>query len=191
MKRYAYLRRAGDCWQLADFEDRQPVDSPAEVAGIMVSRLDFAVQAIELPAMAEKEVEGFLTYRIRSLYPGHLEQTAFDYRLLVFEGKRYAVLFLFQRDTLEEYRQAAGGRPLFCSFSLLLPLLGLQRASADLTCLFWHDAWVEALVLPEGRPPRTLASKRSGDASADLNQVLSLASADLTGSDCLVICPAQ
>jgi hypothetical protein len=136
-------------------------------------------------------VEGFLTYRIRSLYPGHLEQTAFDYRLLVFEGKRYAVLFLFQRDTLEEYRQAAGGRPLFCSFSLLLPLLGLQRASADLTCLFWHDAWVEALVLPEGRPPRTLASKRSGDASADLNQVLSLASADLTGSDCLVICPAQ
>ena len=128
MKRYAYLRRAGDSWQLADFEDRQPVDSPAEVAGIMVSRLDFDVQAIELPAMAEKEVEGFLTYRIRSLYPGQPDQTAFDYRILARGGKRYAVLFLFQRETLEEYRRVAAGRPLFSSISLLLPLLGAKRA---------------------------------------------------------------
>jgi hypothetical protein len=191
MKRYAYLRRAGDSWQLADFEDRQPVDSPAEVAGIMVSRLDFAVQAIELPAMAEKEVEGFLTYRIRSLYPGQPDQTAFDYRILARGGRRYAVLFLFQRETLEEYRQAAAGRPLFSSISLLLPLLGAKRPEGDLVCLFWGDTWLEALVLREAEPPRSYAGKRGSGAAAELDQLLSLAAVDLSDTDCLLVCPEQ
>jgi hypothetical protein len=149
------------------------------------------VRVIELPAMPEKEVEGFLTYRIRGLYPGHAAQTAFDYRLLARDGRRYAVLFLVQRETLEEYRRVAGGRPLFPSLSLLLPLLGPQRAGADLLCLFWQDTWLEILVLSKAQAPRTLASKRGADPAADLSQVLSLASADLAGSDCLAVCPAQ
>jgi len=191
MKRYAYLRRAGDSWQLADFEDRQPVDSPAEVSGIMVSRLDFDVQAIELPAMAEKEVEGFLTYRIRSLYPGQPDQTAFDYRILARGGKRYAVLFLFQRETLEEYRRVAAGRPLFSSISLLLPLLGAKRPDGDQVCLFWGDTWLEALVLRGAEPPRSYAGKRGAGAAAELGQLLSLAAVDLKAADCLLVCPEQ
>jgi hypothetical protein len=191
MKRYAYLTKSNGAYRLIGFDDRQPVAAPDGQAAIMASRLDYDVQIIELPAMADKEVEGFLTYRIRSLYPGHPEQTVFDYRLLARGGKRYAVLFLVQREILEECRLAAGGRPLFSSFSILLPLLGPKRSGGDLICLFWHDAWLEALVLREGEPPRSFASKRSRDASADLNQVLSLAAADKRAAEYLVVCPEE
>jgi len=191
MKRYAYLQRAGGTWRLTGLDDLKPVDSPAEVAGIMVSRLDFVVQAIELPAMSEKEVEGFLTYRIRSLYPGQPDQTAFDYRILTRGGKRYAVLFLFQRETLEDYRRAAAGRPLFSSLSVLLPLLGARTPDGDMICLFWHDAWLEALILKEGEPPRSYAGKRGAGASSELDQLLSLAAVDLSNAHCLLVCPEE
>jgi hypothetical protein len=188
MKRYAYVTRTGGGFALAGFEDRQVLGSPAEVAGVMVSRLDFDVQAIELPAMPEKEVEGFLTYRIRSLYPGQPERTAFDYRILARGGKRYAVLSLFQRETLEEYRRLADGKPLFSSLSILLPLLGPKPAGRDLACLFWHDSWLEALVLREGQPPRSYAAKRGAGPASELDQLLSLAAVDLSKADCLVVC---
>jgi hypothetical protein len=191
MKRYAYVSRSAGGFQLAGFDDRQPLDSPAEVAGIMVSRLDFDVQAIELPAMAEKEVDGFLTYRIRSLYPGQPEQTAFDYRLLARGGKRYAVLSLFQRETLEQYRRLANGKPLFSSLSLLLPLAAARRPGKDVAVLFWHDAWMEALVLRDGAPPRAFARRRGAGPKAELDQLLCLAAVDLSNADCLLVCAAE
>jgi len=188
MRRYAFGTRRGGGFALAGFEDQQPLDPPAEVAGIMVSRLDFDVQAIELPAMPEKEVEGFLTYRIRSLYPGQPEQTAFDYRILARGGKRYALLSLFQRETLEEYRRLAAGKPLFSSISILLPLLGPRPSGRDLACLFWHDAWLEALVLREGEPPRSFTAKRGAGPASELDQLLSRAAVDLANADCLLVC---
>jgi hypothetical protein len=187
MKRYACVTRSGGSLALAGFEDRQPLDSVAEVAGIMVSRLDFDVQIIELPAMPEKEVEAFLSYRIRGLYPGQPERTSFDYRILARGGKRYAVLSLFQRETLEEYRRLADGRPLFSSLSLLLPLLGSMPTGRDLACLFWQDTWLEALVLREGQPPRSCVVKRGAGSASELDQLLCLAAIDLSKADCLAV----
>ena len=191
MKRYAYVTKTSDGLKLAGFEDRQAVRSAADQAAIMASRLDFDVRVIELPAMGEKEAEGFLTYRIRSLYPGQPDQTAFDYRVINRGGKRYAVLFLVQRGTLEEYQKVAGGKPLFASFSVLLPLAGKGRSEGNVTCLFWHDTWLEALVLREGEAPRCFAVKRGGDSAADLSQLATLASADLASADCVAVCSEE
>ncbi len=191
MKRYAFLSRRGGNCRLVGFENGRPVGSPSALSGVMISRLDLDVRLLELPAMPEKEVEGFLGYRIRGLYPGHPEETAFDYRLLDRDGKRCAVLFMTRREILEECRSAAAGRPLFPSLSLLLPLASLHRAGRNRIGLFWHDGWLEALVLSKGEPPRTLVHKLGADPAADLAQVLGLAADDLTDTDCLLICPAQ
>lgn len=194
MKRYACLAKADGAYRLDGFDDGRPISSADGLAAVMVWRPDLAVQAVELPAMAEKEVRGFLTYRLRSLYPGRPEQTEFDHRVLTFAGKRYAVLFLIQRSILEEYRRVVGGRPLFPSFSLLLPLLARRRSAGrrsarSLVGLYWHDAWVEALVVREGEPPRCVTAQRGGAPEAELEQILSLAKVDLREADCLAVCP--
>ena len=40
----------------------------------MLDRLDFDLRFVELPKLGDHEVEGFLKYRIASLYPGHPEK---------------------------------------------------------------------------------------------------------------------
>lgn len=195
MKRYACLAKADGAYRLDGFDDRQPLPSADGLAAVMVWRPDLAVQAIELPAMAKKEVRGFLSYRIRSLYPGQPAQTEFDYRVLALAGKRYAILFLIQRSILEEYRRVTGGRPLFPSLSLLLPLFARRRSAGRVNArsrvgLYWHEAWVEALVVREGEPPRSVTGQRGGAPAAELERILSLAKADLREADCLAVCPA-
>ena len=66
----------GGAYRLEGFDDGQPISSADGLAAVMVWRPDLSVQAVELPAMAEKEVRGFLTYRLRSLYPGRPEHSS-------------------------------------------------------------------------------------------------------------------
>ncbi len=189
---YAYAVKADGAYSLFTFEGLQPLDSGGACRAVMMRRTDIDVQVVELPAIGEKEIGGFLAYRIRSLYPGQPDQTAFDYRIVSRAGKRFAVLFLVQRETLEAYRALAQGRPLFASFDLLHPLLTRKLAAGDAVLLSWHDAWIEALLLAGDKPPRSLVIRRSDDPEGDFAQVVKAATGENgTARKWVAVCPDQ
>jgi hypothetical protein len=121
-----------------------------------------------MPALSPHEIPGFLAYRVRSLYPGQPEDTAFDHEVLSWGGKRYAVVFLVHRQVLQEHRRVAGGRPLFLPHSLLVPLVRRASPARVTIALLWHAAWVDALVLQPGKPPRSVTLPRTGGVAGDL-----------------------
>lgn len=126
-----------------------PADGEVAFDAVLVSRLDCDVRFVDLPPVPEREVEGLLTYRLRSIYPGDPSETVFDYRLLGEGKQRQAVLLITRRETLRRYRAVAGGRPL------LLPITMLDRivqGRESVRVWFCAGEWLEHLVFRNGRP---------------------------------------
>lgn len=174
MNRYAVAVGSNGSRNLVGLHDLQPLATPSGIRAVMMARPDVNVQVIELPAVPEAEIAGFLAYRIRSLYPGQPDETSFDHRVLKWAGRRYAVLFLVRRPVLDEYRRVAEGRPLFLPYFLIAPLVRSPRPGRVTVGMLWHPAWIEALVLPPSGPPRSHLLPRTGEAAADLERLEAL-----------------
>jgi len=170
MTRYAVAVGSNGSRSLVGLEDLRPVASASGLRAVMMARPDIVVRVIELPALDHREIAGFLAYRIRSLYPGQPDETAFDHQELTWGGRRYAVLFLVHRQVLEEHRRVAGGRPLFLPHSLLVPLLRRASPARVTVALLWHAAWIDALVLEPDKPPRTVTLPRTAGVAGDLER---------------------
>jgi hypothetical protein len=136
----------------------------------LMSRLDFDVKVIELPRLGEKEIEGFLKYRIAGLYPGHPEQTAYDYRILEWKKTRYAVLFLTRRATLEAYRADAGDRALVLQYLFVQPYLKEILKEDGIALIVAKDC-IEALVFRNGASPAVSLWKRTKRLAADIAKI--------------------
>jgi len=173
VKSWAQAAKSGDSYRLFSLETGEPLSSGAEVCGVMMSRPDFDVHVVKLPGLPEAEIEGFLRYRMRALYPGQPEETAYDYQILGRNGQRLAVLFLTRAATLEAYREAAGGRPLFLPFSLFRSLcrknLGGRSGYA-----YWGDSWIDVMVSTRDEPCRARLLKRTEDPGGDLERLREL-----------------
>jgi len=140
----------------------------------MMDRLDFDLKVVELPKLGEREVEGLLKYRIAGLYPGHPEQTAFDYRILQRGKTQFAFLFITRRSALESYRALAGGRPLFLPYLLIQPYLKeFERENIAFLVLF--PLYLEIFVFHGSEPPAVFVAKRSKRLATDLATVRRLA----------------
>jgi len=174
MTRYAVAVGSNGSRGLVGLEDLSPLTTVSGVRAVVMSRSDILVNVVELPSLSPREIEGFLAYRIRGLYPGQPDETEIDYRVLSWGGRRYAVLFLVQRQVLEEHRRAAQGRPLILPYSLIAPLLHRPAPNRTTVGLLWHATWIDALVLEPGTPPRSVALPRAGSVAADLDRLESL-----------------
>jgi len=114
---------------------------------LLMSRLDFEVHVLDIPPVADREIEGLIRFRLRSIYPGSPRETAFDYRVMRRGPVRRAVVFITRRKTVDAYRGAAGRRSLFLPCLLLLdhaPKAGNLRAWV------WHGTWAELLLFHNG-----------------------------------------
>ena len=156
---------------LVGLADLQPLASASGLRAVMMSRTDVVVQIIELPTLGQHEIAGFLAYRMRSLYPGQPGDTALDHQVLSWGGRRWAVLFIMGRQLLEEHRRVAGGRPLLLPHMVLVPLLRRAAPGRTTVGVLWHAAWIDALVLEPGKPPRPVMLPRAADVTADLDRL--------------------
>lgn len=174
MTRYAVAVGSNGSRSLVGLADLSPLTTVSGLGAVVMSRSDILVKVVELPALSPHEIVGFLAYRIRSLYPGQPDETAVDQQVLTWGGRRYAVLFLVQRQVLEEHRRVAEGRPLILPYSLIAPLLRRPAPGRITVGLLWHATWIDALVLEPGMPPRSVALPRTGSVAADVDRLESL-----------------
>jgi hypothetical protein len=146
--------------------DGRTLEKGEQFDALLPSRLDFDIRIIKLPAISVREIDGFLRYRSRSLYPGQPGETSIDYSLFNYSGDRYAVLFLAKSTSVESYLQAAGGKPL------VLPLSAykfyLKRFFRQtVVCSFWHRDWIDLFIPASEKNMRSTVIKRGGTFERD------------------------
>jgi len=93
----------------------------------MIPPSDIDVRGVKLPAVKNRDLRDFLQYRLRSLYPGNRDLTAFDYLLHDSGDSREAFLCICRSDVLASHQAAAKGRKLIVPLSLLMPVLASYR----------------------------------------------------------------
>jgi hypothetical protein len=144
--------------RLSRAEDGSALDGRSRLDAALLSRLDFDVHILEIPPIAEQEIEGLIRFRLRSIYPGNPQETSFDYRVARSGRTRRAVVFICQRKVLEKYRIAAGQTPLTLPYTLIARL---ARNRGDLCVWCCRGDWTELTVFSGGLPVSSSVQKRT------------------------------
>jgi hypothetical protein len=126
----------------------------------LMRRTDFIMQDLEIPPVPEREIEGLIRYRLRSLYPGNPDDTSFDYRLLQpdknLRRTQRAFVFIARKTVIDASRQRAGHRPLALPFTLLkriVPRTGSFRAWV------FDATWAEHILFQDGVPVSSVVQR--------------------------------
>ena len=147
MIRLGYAAAGNDTLRIGLLENGSPLNGGPHVGGILLSRLDFDVQILDVPHLPDKELEGLVRYRLRSLYPGNPKDTVFDYRVERDGQRREVVVFVSRQVILERYKVTAEGTPLLLPYALIHET-GMMRKN----CRIWfcHAEWAELMVFRAG-----------------------------------------
>jgi hypothetical protein len=157
-------------------------------APLLMSRLDVDLRALEVPPVPERDLEGLIRLKLRSLYPAHPQETVFEYRLARRGAARSAVVFISRAATVREYQAAAGRRPLVLPYQLIarrVPRRGPFRA------WFCHETWAELLVYRDGVLASSTVVRRARGEPLDLEAEEGRLPADSRMGPLLVIASAD
>ncbi len=186
MKKPAFFRKENGNYTVYAFDRKTELSSIDDVTALMVERPDVDIKVVKIPPIKEDEIPSLLKYKLR-IYPGHPEDTVFDYRVLTDKTQKYAVLFIMDKKVLETYQNAAGGKPLFLPYSLVQPLRK-SYAKPKLSFLFMHDYWIEMLFYNGGVIESSSVVKREGKLKQNLRKLGALFPADREDLTCIVVC---
>jgi hypothetical protein len=145
----AYAEIADGFYEIFHFEKNHPLGPSKHFSALMMARPDFDIKSVELPPVSEQDIQNLLKFKLRSLYPGNPDATVFDYTLLSRKNKKYAVVFITQKKTIETYRNLSRGRPLFLPFTLVKPLIR-KYSGSNCAFIFYHTRWIELLMIRGG-----------------------------------------
>jgi hypothetical protein len=134
---------------------------------ILVSRPDFNIRFIELPPLPEDQISDMLKYKIKRLYPGDPARTFFDYQVIAFQGVKYAVLFITQKELSDSYRHLAESNALILPFHLMKRRI-LAGTAADAAYLFWQRHWVDCILVKDGKLSSANVIKRTASIKNDV-----------------------
>ncbi len=186
MKQFAYAHKNDDKIQLYLFDKPEPIDSRQPYEALMMSRVDFDIKVTEIPPVQESEMGNLLTYKLRSLYPGDPENTVFDYKLLVKNKQRHAVIFISTKDTIEEYKKIADKKPLFLSFPITNALMQ-KHDEEDCIFFYWHRDWIDISVYDKGIFISSSAIRREKEAFLDFLKMRNMLPKNFKEYRCVII----
>jgi hypothetical protein len=186
MKQFAYAQKTENDMQLFLFDKPEPIEPGYDYEALMMSRVDFDIKVTEVPPVHESEMENLLTYKLRSLYPGDPESTAFDYKVLVKNKQRHAVIFITSKETLESYKQVADKKPLFLSFPITNALMQ-KYDEGDCILFYWHRDWVDISIYEKGIFISSSAIRREKEAFLDFLKMRNMLPPNFKDYRCIVI----
>ena len=163
-----YIEKQNNTHSIRSFD--QTVD-PEDVRALMISRSDFDVQFIEIPPMRERDIEGFISYQIRSIFPGLPDITDFDFRWSDIPTKKIAVVFIMKRETLEFYREISHGNPLVLPYTLIMEYVE-HKATEPKLISFWHPNWIEGLNINEKSEMESVLIWRDGSVKSSMDSLM-------------------
>lgn len=160
MKRWAYgTMRDGMFLTVPILRDGSPAaqDNNNGFDAVLLGRPDFTLAVLTVPRLAERELRQVIRYRIRSVYPGNPDETAFEYELS--PDRSTAFVTVVRADVLSAVRTAAGERPLFLPHHLLRAA-GVPGRNGRHIAVFLFDRWMELLSFENGRPVESVQRSR-------------------------------
>jgi hypothetical protein len=145
--RLGYAECGPDGVTLSSLKTGGDLDGDSPVSAFLVSRLDFDVQALEIPNLPEKEAEGLIRYRLRALYPGNPNETVFDFHRRQQGARSRVVVFISNRSRLDKYRSKVPEKPVLLPYCLIEHT---ARILENVRVWFCHASWLELSVFREG-----------------------------------------
>ena len=155
---------------------------------LLMSRLDFDVHVLDIPPVPDKEIAGLIKLKLRSVYPGNPQDTAFDYHVVRRGAVRRAIVFVSRRKTVDAYREAAGRRPLVLPYQLILPRVPKKGA---FRAWILHGDWAECLVFHDSIPVCSIVKRLTRGTRFDLETGEDSVRADLRSGSVVVAAPAE
>lgn len=154
-------------------DDYNDISAADNIDSYLICRQDIDLKFIELPeAITETEAEGYLKIKLRSIYPGNPENTAFDYRFFNTKTKKFAAVFIIQKEKLEEHKKITQGKPLMLPFTLLQKYFK-KNIGSECLITFWTEKWIELFFLTadENNPVISIIIKRSGSITSNAERI--------------------
>jgi hypothetical protein len=186
----AYAETSDGSYELFLFEGNIPLGPSGRFSALMMSRPDFVIKSVELPPVSEQDIHNLLKFKLRSVYPGKPDDTVFDYTLLSRKNKKYALLFIAEKKTVEAYRNLSRGMPLFLPFTLVKPLI---KKCGDGSCafLFFHMRWIEILMIRSGVLAFSSVINRDESFENNFQKILTLLSENTEDCSLSFICAQE
>ncbi|KPJ84027.1 MAG: hypothetical protein AMS17_16795 [Spirochaetes bacterium DG_61] len=190
MTHCAYTEITDGSYQLYLFEQNQPVGPSDTFSALMMARPDFDIKSVELPPVSDQDIPNLLKFKLRSIYPGNPDETAFDYTILSRKNKKYAVLFITEKRIIEQYQSLSGEKPLFLPFTLIKPLI--KRCERE-NCvfIFFHTSWIELMLIQDSILISSFVINRHSSFKVNFRKLKTLLPDSYENYSLVCVCPEE
>lgn len=160
MKRWVYGTMRGGTFLAVPIGPDGSLSEPGGTDGfdaVLLARPEFTLAVFTVPRLPEHELHQVIRYRIRGVYPGTPDETAFEYELS--PDRKTALVTIVRAAVLSEIRTVSGERPLFLPHHLLRAA-GVPCRNGRHIGVFLFDSWMEILSFENGTPAESVQHSR-------------------------------
>ena len=136
---------------------------------ILLPRPLFIIKTLEVSLIPKDQITNFINYKIKSFYPGNPDNTIFDFKILNFNQKKYAIIFISTKDKINLYKNKSDKNSLVLPFNFYKPLLN-NKLNKNSIFLFFAPDWIDIFII-NTKPLSSYNISRSSNLDIDLNKI--------------------